>query len=45
VGIVLMAFVFPLGFVATVSAFLARDSLGGTTLGLFTTSWLTLGWL
>jgi len=45
VGMTLMAFVFPLELVATVVAFLARDSLGATTLGLFTTSWLTLGWL
>jgi succinate-acetate transporter protein len=27
-----------------VVAFLARDTLGATTLGLFTTSWLLLGW-
>jgi succinate-acetate transporter protein len=43
-GMILMAFVFPLELVATVFAFLARDTLGATTLGLFTTSWLTLGW-
>jgi succinate-acetate transporter protein len=40
----LMSFVFPLELVATVMAFLARDTLGATTLGLFTTSWLALGW-
>jgi succinate-acetate transporter protein len=45
VGMLLMAFVFPLELVATVFAFLARDTLGATTLGLFTTSWLALGWL
>src|SRR3954454_10937126 len=45
VGMVLVAFVFPLELLATVFAFLARDTLGATTLGLFTTSWLTLGWL
>jgi uncharacterized protein len=44
VGMVLMGFVFPLELLATVFAFLARDTLGATTLGLFTTSWLTLGW-
>ena len=44
VGMLLMSFVFPLELVATVFAFLARDTLGATTLGLFTTSWLALGW-
>jgi uncharacterized protein len=44
-GMILMAFVFPLELVATIFAFLARDTLGATTLGLFTTSWLTIGWL
>lgn len=43
VGLLLAAFVFPLELVATVFAFLARDTLGATTLGLFTTSWLALG--
>jgi succinate-acetate transporter protein len=40
----LISFVFPLEAIATVVAFLARDTLGATTLGLFTTSWLALGW-
>lgn len=44
VGMLLISFVFPLELVATVFAFLARDTLGATTLGLFTTSWLALGW-
>lgn len=44
-GMILMAFVFPLELVATLFAFLARDTLGATTLGLFSTSWLTYGWL
>jgi hypothetical protein len=44
VGMMLMSFVFPLELIATIIAFLARDTLGATTLGLFTTSWLTLGW-
>ena len=43
-GMILMSFVFPLELVATIFAFLARDTLGATTLGLFTTSWLALGW-
>jgi succinate-acetate transporter protein len=44
VGRVLVGFVFPLELIATLVAFLARDTLGATTLGLFTTSWLVLGW-
>src|SRR5256714_13945012 len=40
VGMFLIAFVFPLELIATVVAFLARDTLDATTLGLFTTSWL-----
>jgi succinate-acetate transporter protein len=44
VGTILIAFVFPLELVAMIVAFLARDTLGATTLGLFTTSWLALGW-
>ena len=44
VGMMLMAFVFPLQLLATVTAFLARDTLGATTIGLFTTSWLAIGW-
>jgi succinate-acetate transporter protein len=43
VGLTLAAFVFPLELVATIVAFLARDTLGATTLGLFAASWLTLG--
>jgi uncharacterized protein len=44
VGMMLISFVFPLELVATIFAFLARDTLGATTLGLFATSWLALGW-
>lgn len=44
IGMLLISFVFPLELIATVVAFLARDTLGATTLGLFTTSWLALGW-
>src|SRR4051794_23867723 len=43
VGLLLAAFVFPLELVATIFAFLARDSFGATGLGLFATSWLALG--
>jgi uncharacterized protein len=43
VGMLLITFVFPLELVATIFSFLARDTLGATTLGLFTTSWLALG--
>ena len=44
VGMLLISFVFPLELIATVIAFLAPDTLGATTLGLFSTSWLALGW-
>lgn len=43
VGVVLATFVFPLEGVAAIFAFLARDTLAATVLGLFTTSWLTIG--
>lgn len=42
-GLVLAAFVFPLEGTAAVIAFLVRDTLAATVLGLFTTSWLALG--
>ncbi len=45
VGILLAAFVFPLEGTAAVFAFLARDTLAATVLGLFTTSWLAIGTL
>jgi succinate-acetate transporter protein len=45
IGILLATFVFPLELVATIFAFLARDTLGATTLGLFSTSWLAYGWI
>jgi succinate-acetate transporter protein len=44
-GLILVAFVFPLQLIATIMAFLARDTIGATALGLFTTSWLTIGTL
>jgi succinate-acetate transporter protein len=43
VGILLAAFVFPLETIAAVVAFAARDTFGATGLGLFSSSWLTLG--
>lgn len=43
VGLLLAAFVFPIEGAAMIMAFLARDTLAGTVLGLFTTSWLALG--
>ncbi|HZS29781.1 MAG TPA: hypothetical protein VFA37_00840 [Gaiellaceae bacterium] len=43
VGLLLAAFVFPLETIAVVFAFLARDAFGAAGLGLFSTSWLTLG--
>jgi uncharacterized protein len=45
VGMLLMAFVFPLEFAAMIIAFLARDTGGATALGVFSTSWLAAGWL
>ena len=41
-GVLLAAYVVPLELVATVVAFLARDTVGAATLGVFTTSWLGL---
>lgn len=43
VGLVLASFVFPLEGLAAIVAFQARDTLAATVLGLFTTSWLTIG--
>jgi succinate-acetate transporter protein len=43
VGLVLVLFAFPLELIATIFAFLARDSMSVATLGLFAASWLTLG--
>jgi succinate-acetate transporter protein len=42
-GVVLVTFVFPLELIATIFTFLARDTMGATTLGLFTASWLAFG--
>lgn len=43
IGLILALFVFSLELIATIFAFLARDTMSAATLGLFTTSWLTLG--
>jgi succinate-acetate transporter protein len=43
VGILLVTFVFPLEGIAAIFAFLARDTVAATVLGLFTTSWLANG--
>lgn len=43
VGLLLVAFVAPLEFLATVLAFLARDTASGVALGLFSASWLAGG--
>ena len=45
IGLILASFVFPLEGTAAIFAFLARDTLGATVLGIFTTSWLTVGLL
>ena len=42
-GILLAAFVFPLEFLSATIAFLARDTAGAASLGMFSTSWLALG--
>jgi succinate-acetate transporter protein len=43
VGILIASFVFPLEGAAAIIAFLARDTLAATVLGLFATSWLCSG--
>jgi uncharacterized protein len=43
VGLIVATFVFPLESAAAIFAFLARDALAATVLGLFSTSWLTIG--
>ena len=43
VGVVLIAFVFPLELIAGVIAYFARDTLAATVLGVFAASWLLLG--
>lgn len=43
IGLLLVTFVFPLEFLATVIAFLARDTVAAASLGVFSTSWLSTG--
>jgi succinate-acetate transporter protein len=43
VGLIVASFVFPLESAAAIFAFLARDALAATVLGLFSSSWLTIG--
>jgi uncharacterized protein len=43
VGIILIAFVFPLQLVASVFGFLARDVVAGTGMGLLSGTWLSIG--
>jgi succinate-acetate transporter protein len=43
VGLILVSFVAPLEFIAATVAFLARDTVGATLLGLFAGSWLLTG--
>lgn len=42
-GVIMALFVFPLQLVSTVFAVLTRDTAAATALGLYSTSWLTLG--
>ena len=42
-AVLLISFVAPLEIIAAVLAFLARDGLAGTGLGLFAASWATIG--
>jgi hypothetical protein len=43
IGVMLVTFVAPLQLIATVIAFLARDTLPAVALGLFSGAWLTTG--
>jgi hypothetical protein len=43
VGLMLMTFVAPLQLIATIIAFLARDTTAGVSLGLFAGAWATTG--
>jgi len=43
VGTIMALFVFPLELMSTVFAVLTRDTAAATTLGLYSTSWVTLG--
>ena len=43
VGIILVAFVFPLQLVASIFGYLARDVVAGTGMGVLAGSWLSIG--
>ncbi len=43
VAVVLIAFAFPLQLVASIFAFLGRDAVAGTGMGLLASSWLVIG--
>jgi hypothetical protein len=43
IGVMLLTFVAPLQLLATIIAFLARDTLAGVSLGLFAGAWATTG--
>ncbi|MFL6205228.1 MAG: hypothetical protein ACJ739_07730 [Acidimicrobiales bacterium] len=43
VALILLAFVFPLQLLASVLAFLARDGIVGTSMGILACTWLSIG--
>ena len=43
-GLMLITFVAPLEFTGAIVAFFARDTIGATTLGVFSGSWFASGW-
>src|SRR5256885_1377529 len=43
IALILLGFVVPLQLLATVFSFLARDTVAGTALGLFSGAWLATG--
>jgi succinate-acetate transporter protein len=43
VGLILIAFVFPLQLVASVFGYLARDAVAGTGMGILSGTWLSVG--
>lgn len=43
VGLILLAFAAPLDLIAAVLCFLARDTIGGSALGIFAGAWLASG--
>lgn len=43
VGLVMIAFVFPLQLISSIFGFLARDTVAGTGMGVLAGTWLTIG--